>query len=252
VAGPFRLLPGPAGDLWTYATAAPLGAPVGGHVLICHDLPRVKGSAHDVALTYPALADRLARESGWRVVVGTLRGAGDSIGDFSAQGWLDDLSAVSQAEIPDDAPRWLVGFGFGGVLALHIASLDERVAGVACLGTPSSLDALTADAAAADALIERCVRTGVISTPGYPPSVETWAKEMSILHPTEDAGLLKGRPLLVVHGSADPFVPAANAETLAAAATGPTDLRVVFGAGHWLRADPRVIAILVGWLERRR
>jgi hypothetical protein len=26
---------------------------------------------------------------------------------------------------------------------------------------------------------------------------------------------------------------------------------VVFGAGHWLRADPRVIAILVGWLERR-
>ena len=22
--------------------------------------------------------------------------------------------------------------------------------------------------------------------------------------------------------------------------------------GHWLRADPRVIAILVGWLERRR
>ena len=30
----------------------------------------------------------------------------------------------------------MVGFGFGGVLALHLAAGDERVAGVACLGTP--------------------------------------------------------------------------------------------------------------------
>ena len=43
-----------------------------------------------------------------------------------------------------------------------------------------------------------------------------------------------------------------DARALSEAATGPSDLRVVFGAGHWLRADPRVIAILVGWLERRR
>jgi putative redox protein len=120
---------------------------------------------------------------------------------------------------------------------------------VASLGSPATLDSLTG---APDALIERCLRSGVISTPGYPASVETWVKELSILHPTEDAALLKGRPLLVVHGSADPDIPVDDASALAAAATGPTELRVVVGAGHWLRADPRVIAILVGWLERRR
>ena len=93
--------------------------------------------------------------------------------------------------------------------------------------------------------------TGVITTPGFPASVDTWAKELSVLHPAEDAALLKGRPLLMVHGSDDPEVPLADARALADAATGPSELHTVLGAGHWLRADPRVIAILVGWLERR-
>lgn len=220
-----------------------------GYVVLCHDLPRARGSANDVAQTYPALADRLARETGQRVVTGILRGAGESAGDFSAQGWLDDLRCLMDAEVVADARRWLVGFGFGGVLALHLAANDERVAGVACLGTPASLTGWSQDPAG---LVERCIRTGVIRTPDYPATVETWAKELSVLHPKDDAELLKGRPLLVVHGADDPDITLEEARTLADAATGPTDLRVVLGAGHWLRADPRVIAILVGWLERRR
>ena len=142
----------------------------------------------------------------------------------------------------------MVGFGFGGVLALHLASRDERVAGVACLGTPADLGALAGDP---EGLLARCRQTGVITTPEFPASVDTWAKELSVLHPAEDAALLKGRPLLMVHGSDDPDVPLADARALADAATGPSELHAVLGAGHWLRADPRVIAILVGWLERR-
>jgi uncharacterized protein len=222
---------------------------VSGHVVLCHDLPRASGSAKDVAQTYPALADRLTRETGQRVVTGILRGAGASEGDFSAQGWLDDLRWLMDTEVPGEARRWLVGFGLGGVLALRVAADDDRVAGVACLGTPADLAVLTRDSAQ---LVERCVRTGVISTPGYPPSVDRWAEELSVLRPKEDAELLKGRPLLVVHGADDPDISVDDARALSEAATGPADLRVVFGAGHWLRADPRVIAILVGWLERRR
>jgi uncharacterized protein len=249
VSGPFRLLHGHAGDLWSYASATSPGAPVSGHVVLCHDLPRAAGSAKDVAQTYPALADRLTRETGQRVVTGMLRGAGTSEGDFSAHGWLDDLGLLVETEVPADARRWLVGFGFGGVLALHLAAGDERVAGVACLGTPAELDALTRDP---EELIERCVRTGVIRTPGYPATPDTWVKELSLLHPRKDAELLKGRPLLVVHGADDPDVSVDEARALSDAATGPSDLHIVYGAGHWLRADPRVIAILVGWLERRR
>ncbi len=246
--GPFRLRPGPAGDLATYASTTSAGAPVHGHVVLCHDLPRPKGAAADVAVTYPALADRLTRESGWRVVTAALRGAGESAGDFSALGWLDDLAFLASSEIPESAPRLVVGFGFGGVLALHLAAGDDRVAGVACLGTPADLGPL---AAHPEQLLARCRQTGVISSPRFPASVDTWAKELTVLHPVEDAALLKGRPLLMVHGADDPDVPVADARTLADAATGPSELHTVFGAGHWLRADPRVIAILVGWLERR-
>jgi len=249
VPGPFRLLHGQAGDLWSYATTTPPGAPVSGHVVLCHDLPRAPGSANDVAQTYPALADRLTRETGQRAVTGILRGAGASDGDFSAPGWLDDQRQLIDAEVTADARRWLVGFGFGGVLALHLAVNDERVAGVACLGTPADLGALTRDP---EQLVERCLRTGVIRTAGFPASPETWAREISALNPKEDAEQLKGRPLLVVHGADDPDISVDDARALSEAATGPSDLRVVFGAGHWLRADPRVIAILVGWLERRR
>ncbi len=246
--GPFRLRPGPAGDLATYASSTLPGAPVHGHILLVHDLPRSKGAAADVALTYPALADRLTRESSWRVVTAALRGAGESAGDFSALGWLDDLASLASSEVPESAPRLVVGFGFGGVLALHLAAGDERVAGVACLGTPADLGPLAADP---EGLLARCRRTGVTKTPGFPASLDAWAKELSVVHPAEDAALLKGRPLLMVHGSDDPEVPVADARALADAATGPSELHTVFGVGHWLRADPRVIAILVGWLERR-
>ncbi len=118
---------------------------------------------------------------------------------------------------------------------------------MACLGTPADLGPLSGDPAA---LVERCRRAGVITTPGFPESIEAWAKELTVLHPAEDAAQLKGRPLLVIDGSDDPDVPVADARALAEAATGPSELHVVYGAGHWLRADPRVIAILVGWLER--
>jgi len=217
-------------------------------VLLCHDLPRPKGSAADVALTFPALADRLTRETGWRVVTAALRGAGESAGDFSALGWLDDLRFLAENEIPGDSPRLVIGFGFGGVLALHLAAGDDRVAGVACLGTPSDLGPLARDPGD---LLASCRQNGLITAPGFPASVEAWAKELSVLHPSEDAALLRGRPLLMVHGSDDPDVPLADARALADAATGPSELHEVLGAGHWLRADPRVIAILVGWLERR-
>ena len=73
-----------------------------------------------------------------------------------------------------------------------------------------------------------------------------------MLHPAEDAALLKGRPLLLVHGSDDPDVPARPMPgPWPTPPPGPPSCTWCWAPGHWLRADPRVIAILVGWLERR-
>jgi putative redox protein len=65
------------------------------------------------------------------------------------------------------------------------------------------------------------------------------------------AALMEGRPLLVVHGADDDVVPVFDARVLADA-HGAADLRIIEGAGHRLRHDPRAVATLLGWLDRQR
>jgi putative redox protein len=244
--GPWRLLDGPAGGLRCYSTA-PTPTDGGATLLLAHELPLASQSASDTGRTFPALADRLAEESGWRVVTATLRGAGGSDGDFSADGWLEDLAFVAAHEL-DDQPRWMAGFGLGGALALRMAAADDRVRGVACLGTPTDL---TGWVTRPELVVDRCRESGVITGPGFPEDVGAWAGQLAALDPLGAAAALERRSLLVLHGLADAEVPVADARALTAAAPG-SELRLIPGAGHWLRADPRVVATLLGWLERRR
>jgi putative redox protein len=62
---------------------------------------------------------------------------------------------------------------------------------------------------------------------------------------------LDGRPLLVLHGIEDSDVPVDDARALAEAGAPLAELRLVQGAGHRLRHDPRAIATLLGWLDRQ-
>ena len=59
------------------------------------------------------------------------------------------------------------------------------------------------------------------------------------------------RPLLVMHGADDDTVPALDARAVADA-HGGAELKIVPGAGHQLRHDPRAVALLLGWLDRHR
>lgn len=248
--GPWRLVDGPVGVLRTYATATPPGSSPGPVLMLCHELPRGRGAAADTGRTLPSLADRLAHDTGCSVVVGMLRGAGGSEGDFSGSGWLADLAFLVDQQVGPSGSLWLAGFDLGGALALRLAASDPRVAGVASLAAPADLASWVADPAAA---LARCRRSGVITTRGFPTDEAGWAEELVALKPLESVAALGGRPLLVVHGSGDDEVPTAAARALADASEhGPVDLRIVPGAGHWLRADPRVVATLAGWVERQR
>ncbi|HEY5245236.1 MAG TPA: hypothetical protein VIJ60_06170, partial [Acidimicrobiales bacterium] len=73
---PWRLADGPTGPLRLYSTTVAPGSPPSPVLLLCHELPRVTDGAADTGRAYPALADRLSQESGFRVVIGMLRGAG--------------------------------------------------------------------------------------------------------------------------------------------------------------------------------
>lgn len=250
MSGPWSLVEGPSGTLRTYVTPHPVADPGRGTVVICHDLPLDRGGDVVVGRSYLMLADRLAVESGRRVVTGTLRGAGGSAGDFSAAGWLEDLDyLVGLAAELGDGGVWLVGFGLGGALALRQGASDQRVHGVASLGAPADLAAV---ASHPDVLLARARRAGVVRGSGYPSDPKQWAAELVALRPIRAAAALRPRPLLVVQGADDQEVPSAAARALAESASPHSDLRIVYGAGHWLRADPRVVATLMGWLERQR
>jgi putative redox protein len=244
----WRLLDGPVGVLRCYTTAEPPPDRPLRRLLVCHELPQGRSSASEIGRTLPVLADQLCRESGWQVVTATLRGAGGSDGDFSAAGWLQDLRFILDGEIGPTGSAWLAGFGIGAVLALDLAASDERVRGVVAMGASDDLSAWAAEPS--DAL-EECRRSGVIRRRRFPRDLRAWAAELAQLQPLRAAHAIGDRPLLVVHGADDKQVAPAAAHAIAAA-HGHADLRIVAGAGQWLRADPRVVATLIGWLERQR
>ena len=242
---------GPAGNLAVHvAPEVSASGPLPAAVVLCHGFPLGAGSAESTGDSLPALADRLAAESGRCVVAGCFRGIGPSEGDFSLGGWYEDLGAFASygADLVSGGTVSLVGFGSGGALALCLASNDPRVSGVACFGSPATFADWAQDV---DGMLEFSRRVGVVKTRKFPPDVAVWAEGFTALRPDEAAKSLSGRPVLIVHGAEDDEVPVSDARVLAEAVGGSAELRVIGGAGHRLRADPRAIALLVGWLERQ-
>lgn len=220
-------------------------------VVICHGFPTVRHGAALAARSFPELADRIATEMGWAVLVFTLRGCGASGGDFSLQGWLDDLLAATRWTLALDQVRdvYVAGFGTGGALSICAAAHEERIRGVAALGAPADFDDW---ASQPRRLVQHSRDVGIIrAASGFPPSLDAWAREFKDLRAVACAPEVAGRPLLLVHGSDDDLVPVFDARVLADA-HGQGDLRIIEGAGHELRHDPRAVAVLLGWLDRQR
>jgi putative redox protein len=91
----------------------------------------------------------------------------------------------------------------------------------------------------------------MVRTADFPESVSAWSREVAAIDAEAAAQALPPRPLFVLHGSDDAEVPLDDARRLAAAAAPTAELLVVQAAGHELRHDPRAIAALIGWLDRR-
>ena len=231
--------------------ARPPGRPSGPlpAVVLCHGYPST-GSADTAPETMPELADRIATEMGWAALAFAYRGCAESEGQFSAAGWLDDIAnAISHvAGAVRPLGVWLAGFGTGGALAVCAAADDERVRGVAVVGSPGDFDDW---AGHPRRLLEHGREVGVITDPQFPASVDAWSREFKEIRAVACVGRYAPRPLLVVHGSDDEVVPSFDARVMADA-HGSAELRLINGAGHALRHDPRAVAVLLGWLDRQR
>ena len=217
-------------------------------IVLAHGYPSDVNSASAAASALPELADRIASEMGWTALALAFRGCDASEGSFSLRGWLDDLAAAVAHLEAQDAVRgvWLAGFGTGGALSICAAAGIPSVEGVAALGAPADFDDW---ASHPRRLLEHSREVGMIKDRAFPPDMDAWAKELRELRAVAFAPALAPRPLLVVHGSDDDLVPVFDARVLVDA-HGAAELRIVSGAGHRLRHDPRAVAILLGWLDR--
>ena len=226
------------------------GRPVVGHVLvIVHGLPRLVGMGRQAAGLLPELAEHVANESGWVVATGTFSGVGGSTGTFSASKWREDLATIIERVAEGERRVSLAGFGFGGSLSLRVAAHDDRVRGVATFAAPAHLTAWSGSPEE----IHRAVQVaGVVGDRKELLEPQALYEDLLAIDPMGAIAEIPPRRLLIGHGTDDIEVPASDARDLVAAADGRAELRLIQGAGHQLRADPRMVATLLGWLDRHR
>jgi len=214
-------------------TEGPHGAP---GLVMCHGFPTRGRESPQSGQSFPELADRIAVELGWVVLTMNFRGCGTAEGNFSLNGWLDDVHAgVAHLRQLGVTGVWIAGFGTGGSL------------GVAALAAPADFDDWARNPRR---LLLHSRQVQVIKDPDFPPSFDQWANELKQVRPAEAAARLAPRPLLVVHGDSDDLTPQVDGRTLAAA-HGDAEFRLINGAGHELRHDPRAVAVFLGWLSRQ-
>jgi alpha/beta superfamily hydrolase len=219
-------------------------------LVISHGFPHLNQGGRLSARSFPELAERIANEMGWMVLVFNFRGCGESEGDFSLLGWRDDLLAAAAflRSVEGIYGVWAAGFGSGGSMSINAAALDPEIRGVAAIGSPADFDDW---ANHPRRLLQHARETAIIRSASFPPSFEPWAREIRQVSAVAAVKSLAPRPLLILHGSDDDMVPVFDARAVSDA-HGAADLRIIEGGGHQLRHDPRAVAVLLGWLDRQR
>ncbi len=219
-------------------------------IVLCHDFPFGPLGAATTGESYPELADRLATTAGWTVLTFNFRGTGPSKGQFSLGGWLADARAAVERLVQErPSALYLAGFSVGGSMAVCVAGDDPRVQGVAALGARADFHEWAADPRR---FLDQARSFGVITDAQFPPDFGAWSRELRDVRPVAVAARIPPRPFLIVHGSDDESVPLSDGRVLSDAAENRADFKVISGAGHRLRHDPRAIALLLGWLHSQQ
>jgi dipeptidyl aminopeptidase/acylaminoacyl peptidase len=195
-------------------------------IVLCHGV-----GAHRVAML--PQAEALARH-GFGVLLFDWRGHGESEGDLCTWGdreRMDLSAALDFLGRQPDAQRTRVGaigFSIGANAVATLGAQDPRILAFVLEGASTSLR----DGVEQDSRHWGWVALGpaLLTLRYYGVHVDEVSVRAAL--PT-----LAPRPVLLVEGSADPYIPRTEADLLYAAARTPKELFVVDGAGHGHYAD---------------
>lgn len=234
-------------------------------LVVCRGFPRPEQEYLEKGYSYRPLGEHVSKNLGWRVLLFNYRGLGKSPGNFSMNGWLADVSQAIDYMATQASEVWVTGFGVGGALAICAGAEKEIVAGVATVGAPADFSAWENNA---DGLLAHAKESGLISAPDFPSDFEAWKAELNSLEVEKHSRKMgsemdskmdskmgektsekKQKPLLVIHSSDDAMVPSLEARAIADN-HGSADIRIMESINHRLVVDPRVSAIISGWLYR--
>lgn len=217
-------------------------------VCTCRGIPAGPPDPNDKG--YASLAEYLC-SNGLAVLIFNFRGTGASGGNLDMLGWTRDLGAMIDylCALPevDKSRLSLLGFSGGAAVSVYVAAKDKRVSSVAAGACPTEFGLWTRSEP--QSLIEHFRSVGTIRDEDFPPSPRQWRDGFKIVKPIDYIARISPRPLLIVHGSQDETVSVDDAHRLYAQAGEPKSLSIVEGAGHRLRHDEGVMAIILDWLK---
>jgi len=194
------------------------------------------------------LAVRL-RDAGWNSLLFHYRGCWGSAGRYDLRTIPRDVTAAVDhlAGCPrvDPGRIAVLGHSLGGWAALVTAAREPRLGAVAVYGAAARLGT---GPRLSPALIDKEFTRFLTATPEEFAS--QWAAVGEQVDALADAAAIAPRPLLVVHGTEDRWVPVATARELRERAGPGCRYVEVEGADHafsWHRAE--LTDLVVGWLR---
>jgi alpha-beta hydrolase superfamily lysophospholipase len=149
-------------------------------------------------------------------------------------------------------PRITAAMWDAGVAALRLRFRNPRVLQEAVFDVREAVGRLAARGVDRVGLVGHSFGGAVVIRAGVSePDVRAVVTLSTQSAGTEDVDLLAPRPLLLVHGTADPVLPARASVDVAGRAGEPKELRLLDGVGHdLLEARDEVYELVAAWLVR--
>lgn len=196
------------------------------------------------------LVERISNQSGWTVLSILCSGIDGSSGRFSPMAWCDDMNSAVRYLVADNQAKsvLIAGCDLAAAICLYVASRSELVRGVATIAPIVDLSPYISQPQS----LARKAQTVGVKVPTKATEIEAWSKNLEELSPAKSAELMGSKQWLVIHGRDDEVVTDAELKEFLAVYGVTAEAHTLTAGDHQLDSDPRMMAILLGWMERIR